>query len=84
LNRGEERKGGVQEVFIAFFGFVFFCTEPERTIMIYNLLGKFIYTELPRRERRRKIKHVVGIFLAAVFLGASVGYILYRENFSRH
>jgi hypothetical protein len=26
----------------------------------------------------------VGIFLAAVFLGASVGYILYHENFSRH
>ncbi len=52
--------------------------------MIYDLLGKFIYTELPRRERRRKIKHVVGIFLAAVFLGASVGYILYHENFSRH
>jgi hypothetical protein len=59
-----------------------FCAEPERTAMIYKILGKKIYPDLTRRERRRRINNILGLVFAAVISGASAGYVIYRENFS--
>lgn len=50
--------------------------------MIYKILGKKIYPDLTRRERRRRINNILGLVFAAVISGASAGYVIYRENFS--
>jgi hypothetical protein len=52
--------------------------------MIYNILGKKFYPDLSRRERRRRINNILSILLAAIISGAGIGYVIYRENFSRH
>ena len=52
--------------------------------MPLNLLGKMLFPRLQPWERRRRIKMVFGVVLAAAVFGGVVGAMIYKQGMSRH
>ncbi len=48
--------------------------------MPYNLLGKILFPHQQRDERTRKAKMVVGVVLASLVVGGSLGVFFYLQN----
>jgi hypothetical protein len=48
--------------------------------MPWNALGKMLFPRLPRWERRRKVKMMMGVLLAGLVFAACVGVVIYKHN----
>ena len=52
--------------------------------MPLNLLGKVLFPRLQPWQRRRRIRVIFGVLLAALFLGGTVGVMIYKQGMTRH
>lgn len=52
--------------------------------MSLNVLGKMLFPRLQPWERRRRIRIMFGVLLAAMVMGGTVGLMMYKQGFSRH
>ena len=54
-----------------------------RSFMPIDALGKMLFPDLQRWERRRRMKFILRVLMAAVVLGGTVGIMMYVQAMYR-